>query len=283
MCALVACVPERSTERKPRHFSTLCPSLDGLFLLYRNGIMRTCPQSNSFRCFCTVSVCQYVYYWLHLVRTKSSENLLLCRFLLSRSGIFSRDNTDGTRNNSFRCFCTVSVCQYVYFCLHRVAARQSSRRLASMQGARIKACGSFPPQIVLALTLSKITRRCLALRRFAGTPKQNHPKISCSEDRFLSFRSGIFPQDNTGGTRCNSFRCFCTVSVCQYVYYWLHLVRTKSSENLLLYHSAQVSQTETKSKRHFGSEFLTNSLSMRFTILGGFIQTIFISLPPCTH
>ena len=34
---------------------------------------------------------------------------------------------------------------------------------------------------------------------------------------------------------------------------------------------------------HFGSEFLTNSLSMRFTILGGFIQTIFISLPPCTH
>ena len=113
------------------------------------------------------------------------------RFLLSRSGIFSRDNTDGTRNNSFRCFCTVSVCQYVYFCLHRVAARQSSRRLASMQGARIKACGSFPPQIVLALTLSKITRRCLALRRFAGTPKQNHPKISCSEDRFLSFRSGI--------------------------------------------------------------------------------------------
>ena len=116
------------------------------------------------------------------------------RFLSFRSGIFPQDNTDGTRCNSFRCFCTVSVCQYVYYCLHRVAARQSSRRLASMQGARIKACGSFPPQIVLALTLSKITRRCLALRRFAGTPKQNHPKISCSEGRFLSFRSGIFAE-----------------------------------------------------------------------------------------
>ena len=113
------------------------------------------------------------------------------RFLSFRSGIFPQDNTDGTRCNSFRCFCTVSVCQYVYYRLHRVAARQSSRRLASMQGARIKACGSFPPQIVLALTLSKITRRHLALRRFAGTPKQHHPKISCSEDRFLSFRSGI--------------------------------------------------------------------------------------------
>ena len=89
-----------------------------------------------------------------------------------------------------------------------VAARQSSRRLASMQGARIKACGSFPPQIVLALTISKITRRCLALRRFAGTPKQNHPKISCSEDRFLSFRSGIFPQDNTDGLVAILFGAF---------------------------------------------------------------------------
>ena len=151
MCALVACVPERSTERKPRHFSTLCPSLDGLFLFYRNGIMRTCPQSNSFRCFCTASVCQYVYYRLR-----------------------------------------------------RVAARQSSRHLASMQGARIKACGSFPPQVVLALTLSKITRRHLTLRRFAGTPKQNHPKIFCFRVRevpcpaipatcepLISFRVGI--------------------------------------------------------------------------------------------
>ena len=181
MCALVACVPERSTEGKPRHFSTLCPSLDGLFLFYRNGIMRTCPQSNSFRCFCTVSVCQYVYY-----------------------------------------------------CLHRVAARQSSRRLASMQGARIKACGSFPPQIVLALTISKITRRCLALRRFAGTPKQNHPKISCSEDRFLSFRSGIFSRDNTDETRCNSFRRASAEIPCQYVYYCLRVFRVRSSENLLL-------------------------------------------------
>ncbi len=156
------------------------------------------------------------------------------RFLSFRSGIFSRDNTDGTRNNSFRCFCTVSVCQYVYYCLHRVAARQSSRRLASMQGARIKACGSFPPQIVLALTLSKITRRCLALRRFAGTPKQNHPKISCSEDRFLSFRSGIFPQVNTGGTRCDSFLRASAEIPCQYVYYCLRAFRVRSSENLLL-------------------------------------------------
>ncbi len=151
MCALVACVPERSTERKPRHFSTLCPSLDGLFLFYRNGIMRTCPQSNSFR-------------------RASAE----------------------------------TPCQYVNYCLRRVAARQSSRRLASMQGTRIKACGSFPPQIVLALTLSKITRRHITLRRFAGTPKQHHPKISCSRVReaprpaipaacepLISFRVGI--------------------------------------------------------------------------------------------
>ena len=126
------------------------------------------------------------------------------RFLSFRSGSFPQVNTGGTRCDSFRCFCTVSVCQYVYYRLHRVAARQSSRRLASMQGARIKACGSFSPQIVLALTLSKITRRCLALRRFAGTPKQNHPKICCSRvrevprpaipaacDPLMSFRVGI--------------------------------------------------------------------------------------------
>ena len=192
------------------------------------------------------------------------------------------------QSNSFRRASAETPCQYVYYCLHRVAARQSSRRLASMQGARIKACGSFPPQIVLALTLSKITRRCLALRRFAGTPKQNHPKISCSEDRFLSFRSGIFseiiltelgailsgeqarkplanmytiacglsafahpkiscsedrflsfrsgifPQDNTGGTRSNSFRRASAEIPCQYVYYCLRVFRVRSSENLLL-------------------------------------------------
>ena len=82
-----------------------------------------------------------------------------------------RNNTNQPRSNSFRRFCTAEV-----------AARQSSRHLAYMQGARIKACGSFPPQIVLALTppenlptsipccaalrgpRSKIIRKSLALR-----------------------------------------------------------------------------------------------------------------------
>ena len=70
-----------------------------------------------------------------------------------------RNNTNQPRSNSFRRFCTVETCQYVYYCLRCVAARQSSRHLAYMQGARIKACGSFPPQIVLALTSSKNSRR----------------------------------------------------------------------------------------------------------------------------
>ena len=35
------------------------------------------PQSNSFRRFCAVETCQYVYYCLRSARTKSSENLFL--------------------------------------------------------------------------------------------------------------------------------------------------------------------------------------------------------------
>ena len=119
-----------------------------------------------------------------------------------------RNNTHPPQNNSFRCFSAAETCQYVYYCLRHVAARQSSRHLAYMQGVRIKACGSFPPQIVLALTSSKNSRRgsraapLCGLRRFAGTPKQNHPKISCSEVQavrrrrtwFVLFRSGMLPE-----------------------------------------------------------------------------------------
>ena len=113
-----------------------------------------------------------------------------------------RNNTHPPQNNSFRCFSAAETCQYVYYCLRCVAARQSSRHLAYMQGVRIKACGSFPPQIVLALTSSKTLGEAPALRRFAGTPKQNHPKISCSEVQavrrrrtwFVLFRSGMLPE-----------------------------------------------------------------------------------------
>ena len=100
-------------------------------------------------------------------------------------GMPARNNTTRPRSNSFRRFCTTETCQYVNYCLRCVAARQSSRHLAYMQGARIKACGSFPPQIVLALTSSKNSRRGSRAAPLCGDPDAKHPsKISCPEARF---------------------------------------------------------------------------------------------------
>ena len=114
---------------------------------------------------------------------------------------FPQDNTDRTRCNSFRCFCTVSVCQYVYYWLRRVATRQSSRRLASMQGARIKACGSFPPQIVLALTSSKNSRR-----GSRAAPLCGDPETKSSENLLLSGAGSSAPGDPGGVRALISFR-----------------------------------------------------------------------------
>ncbi len=82
-----------------------------------------------------------------------------------------RNNTNQPQSNSFRRFCTAETCQYVYYCLRCVAARQSSRHLAYMQGVRIKACGSFPPQIVLAVTSSKNSRRGSRAAPLCGDPE----------------------------------------------------------------------------------------------------------------
>ena len=82
-----------------------------------------------------------------------------------------RNNTNQPQSNSFWRFFAAEACQYVYYCLHHVAARQSSRHLAHMQGVRIKACGSFPPQIVLALTSSKNSRRGSRAAPLCGDPE----------------------------------------------------------------------------------------------------------------
>ncbi len=93
-----------------------------------------------------------------------------------------RNNTNPPRSNSFRRFCTAETCRYLYCWRRHAAARQSSRHLAYMQGARIKACGSFPPTNRARFNpTGKSSGEYPVLRRFAGTPKQNHPKISCPE------------------------------------------------------------------------------------------------------
>ena len=110
----------------------------------------------------------------HSLQISSSRTA--CAVYLPGRGALShsmpaRNNTNQPQNNSFRRFCTAETCQYVYYCLRCVAARQSSRHLAYMQGARIKACGSFPPQIVLALTSSKNSRRGSRAAPLCGDPE----------------------------------------------------------------------------------------------------------------
>ena len=116
------------------------------------------------------------------------------------AGMPDRNNTNQPRSNSFRRFCTAEPCQYVHYCLRHVVARQSSRHLAHMQGARIKACGSFPPQIVLAITPPEIGGAepgsyysCLAYRLLLdmtgsiGSPKPNAEDMILTCSRFTPF------------------------------------------------------------------------------------------------
>ena len=93
------------------------------------------------------------------------------------------NDADPSRNNSFRCFSAAEACQYVYYCLHRVAARQSSRHIASVQVPASKPAAPFPANRARASPYLKIFGDAPALRRFVGTPERNHPKISCSEVR----------------------------------------------------------------------------------------------------
>ena len=117
-----------------------------------------------------------------------------------------------------------------------------------------------------------------------------HPKIFCSEDRFLSFRSGIFSEIIltelvailSGAFARSRFANMYTIGCAVLRGPRNNIIRKPFALGCGKLR-ARRSRRRASRSYHFGSEFLTNSLSMRFTILGGFIQTIFISLPPCTH
>ena len=95
-------------------------------------------------------------------------------------------------------------------------------RTGSYHSAQVFSHKIIPAELVAILSCEQAQKPLANMYTIAcGLSAFAHPKISCSEDRFLSFRSGIFPQDNTDGTRCDSFLRASAEIPCQYVNYCL--------------------------------------------------------------